>query len=64
MQWWSELIPFIFPQIGNYNMDPTVLLIYCNEVTSLPQAIYLCPCIIHNEGIQIPIAFEHQQALL
>jgi hypothetical protein len=64
MQWWSELIPLIFPQICDYNMDPNVLLIYCNQVTSLLQAIYLCPCIIHNESIRMPITFEHRQAFL
>jgi hypothetical protein len=48
---------FQFPQITtNQQM---YLLPYYNQLIFLPQVIYLCPYIIHNENISMSIALEH-----
>ncbi len=57
MQWWSELILFIFPQTSNNNCVYFHIAINSFFKT---QTIYLYPCIIHNEGIWMPIVLEHQ----
>jgi hypothetical protein len=52
---------FHFPQITT--KQQMHLLPYCNQLIFIPQAIYLCPCIIHNESILMSIALEHKGAI-